>query len=140
MIIWYIIIVISLLYYGLSFNMADYGGNFYITFLLSGLAELPAQLLTALFMRCITRRKLFFILMALTGTSSLAVIPSRSEWVNVACALISKFGVTSAWNVMAIMGHELYPTVLRHRGMGAAYVIGRIGAICGPFMKNLVIL
>ncbi|CAG2179267.1 unnamed protein product [Oppiella nova] len=75
--------------------------------------------------------------MALTGTSSLAVIPSRSEWFNVVCALISKFGVTSAWNVMAIMGHELYPTVLRHRGMGAAYVVGRIGAICGPFMKNL---
>lgn len=118
--------------------MADFGGNFYITFLLSGLAELPAQLLTALFMRFIGRRKLFAIFMVITGLSSLAVIPSRSEWLKVTWALVSKFGVGSAWNVMAIMGPELYPTVLRQRGMGAAFVIARVGAIFGPFMKNLV--
>ncbi|CAG2122962.1 unnamed protein product [Medioppia subpectinata] len=52
-------------------------------------------------------------------------------------ALIGKFAITSCWNVMAIFGPELYPTVLRQRGVGASTVFARIGSIAAPFMKNL---
>ncbi|CAG2164959.1 unnamed protein product [Oppiella nova] len=138
LILWYLSIVLAILYYALSFNMADYGGNFYITYLLSGLVGLPAQLITVLLMRFIGRRKLLAIFMLIASMASLAVIPSRSDWLKVTWALVSKFGVGSAWNMMYIMEQELYPTVLRQRGIGAASVVGRIGAIGGPFMKDLV--
>ncbi|CAG2176735.1 unnamed protein product, partial [Oppiella nova] len=51
--------------------------------------------------------------------------------------IMCKFGVNSAWNVISVHGSELYPTVLRVRGLGVASVIGRIGSISAPFMKNL---
>ena len=137
---WYSWVVNALIYYGFSFNMSDFGGNFYITFLLSGLVELPSQILSALFLRFIGRRNLFSIFMFLTAGSCFAAIPSRAEWLKVMFALLGKFSVSSSWNVMSIHGQELYPTVLRHIGMGASSVAGRIGSISGPFMKNLVIV
>jgi len=130
----------ALLYYGISFNMSDFGGNFYITFLLSGLVEIPSYILPVILLRFIGRRILFAIFMVMTGVSCFAVIPSTSEWLKVMFALIGKFGVNSAWNVISVHGPELYPTVLRVRGLGVASVIGRIGSISAPFMKNLVII
>ncbi|CAG2162928.1 unnamed protein product [Oppiella nova] len=137
MIMWYTHAVVALLYYGISLNMSDFGGNFYITFLLSGLVELPSQLLTVVFFRLFGRRLLFSTFLTITSVSCLAIIGSRAEWLTVLLALIGKFGVNSAWNVMAVVGPELYPTVIRHRGMGVAQVVGRLGSISAPYMKNL---
>ena len=139
LIMWYLWIVNALIYYGFSFNMSDFGGNFYVTFLLSGLVELPSQLLSALFLRFIGRRNLFVIFMLMTAISCLAIIPSKSEWMKVSFALLGKFGVSSSWNVMSIHGPELFPTILRNTGIGSSSVVGRIGSLSAPFMKNLVI-
>ena len=105
LIMWWEWIVNAMIYYGFSFNMSNFGGNFYLTFLLSGLVELPSNLLSALLLRLVGRRKLFFGFMSLTGVSCLAIIPSINIlWLRVAFALIGKFGVTSAWSVMGIQG------------------------------------
>ncbi|CAG2166906.1 unnamed protein product [Oppiella nova] len=127
----------ALLYYGFSLNMSEFGGNFYITFLLSGLVEIPSYILPAIFLRFIGRRILFAIFMLITGVSCFAVIPSTSEWLKVMFALLGKLGINSAWNVMFVHIPELYPTVLRQRGVGVASVISRIGSISATFMKNL---
>ncbi|CAG2100134.1 unnamed protein product, partial [Medioppia subpectinata] len=138
LIIWYGWIVNALIYYGISFNMGDFGGNFYITFLLSGLMELPAQLLTPLFLRYIGRRKLYAIFMIITGASCVAVIAAdQSSWLRVLLALIGKYGITSAWNVLSIHGSEIYPTVVRNTGLGVSSVVARVGSISAPFMTNL---
>ncbi|CAG2173858.1 unnamed protein product, partial [Oppiella nova] len=75
--------------------------------------------------------------MVITSVSCFAVIPSTSEWLKVMFALLSKLGINSAWNVMFVHIPELYPTVLRQRGVGVASVISRIGSISATFMKNL---
>ncbi|CAG2109089.1 unnamed protein product, partial [Medioppia subpectinata] len=130
-------IVNSLLYYGLSLNMSDFGGNFYITFLLSGIVELPSQLLSPLMLRYMGRRKLYALFTFITGVSCFAIIPVQREWIKVTLALIGKFSVSTSFNVYSIHGPELLPTVLRQRGMGFASFVGRVGSISGPFMKNL---
>jgi hypothetical protein len=131
-------IVNALVYYGFSFNMSDFGGNFYVTFLLSGLVELPSALIPALGLRYIGRRKLFSGFMFLITVSTLAIIPSKTTVFKVTFALLGKFAVTSAWNVMGIHGPEVFPTVIRHIGLGYCSTIGRIGSISAPYMKNLV--
>jgi len=118
--------------------MSDFGGNFYVTFLLSGLVELPSSLLCAFALRFIGRRKLFAIFMFTITISTLAVIPSKSSVLKVTFALLGKFAVSSSWCVMGIHGPEVFPTVLRHKGHGSCSVVGRIGSIAAPFMKNLV--
>jgi hypothetical protein len=138
LIFWYSWIVNALVYYGFSFNISDFGGNFYITFLLSGLVELPSALITALGLKYIGRRNLFSFFMLLITLSTLAVIPSKTTAFKVTFALLGKFAVSSAWNVMSIHGPEVFPTVIRHTGFGSCSGIGRIGSISAPYMKNLV--
>ncbi|CAG2116996.1 unnamed protein product, partial [Medioppia subpectinata] len=112
-------------------------GNFYITFLLAGLMELPAQLFTPIFLRYIGRRKLYAMFMIITALSCVAVIPAQSSWLRVLFALVSKYGISTSWNVLTIHGSEIYPTVIRNTGMGVASVVARIGSISAPFMGNL---
>ncbi|CAG2168371.1 unnamed protein product [Oppiella nova] len=139
LILWYSWIINALVYYGISFNMSDFGGNFYITFVLAGLMELPSQLFTPLFLKFIGRRKLYAIFMAIVALSSVAVIPSQKPWLRVLFALISKYGISSSWNILVIYAAEIYPTVIRNIGMGTASVVGRIGSVSAPFMGNLTI-
>ena len=130
----------ALVYYAFSYNIGDFGGNFYITFMLSGLVELPSQLLCALFLKFIGRRPLFIIFMVLTTISCLSIIFVESDWLKVSLALTGKFGVTSSWNVISIHAPEMFPTVLRNTAMGSLSVVGRIGSMSSPFMRNLVII
>jgi hypothetical protein len=84
---------------------------------------------------------MFAIFLLLTAVSCLSVIPAKDNCRKVTFALMGKFGVNSAYNaynVMSIHGQEMYPTVLRQTGTGSASVVGRIGSISAPFMKNLV--
>jgi hypothetical protein len=118
--------------------MSDFGGNFYVTFLLSGLVELPSSLIIALGLRYIGRRKLFSGFMFLITVSTLAVIPLKTTAFKVTFALLGKFAVSSAWGVMFVHGQEIFPTVIRHIGTGSSSVVGRFGSIAAPFMKNLV--
>jgi OCT family organic cation transporter-like MFS transporter 4/5 len=118
--------------------MSDFGGNFYITFLLSGLVELPSNLITALGLRYIGRRKLYSGFMFLTTVSTLAVIPSKTTAFKVTFALLGKFAGNGAWAILFLYGPEIFPTVIRHIGIGSSSVVGRFGSIAAPFMKNLV--
>lgn len=138
LIMWYSWVVNALIYYGFSFNMSDFGGNFYITFLLSGLVELPTQLLTPLFLRFIGRRLLYVIFMAILGLSCFAVTLFHSSWVKVLLALVGKYAVSTSWSVNSIHCSEIYPTILRNTGLGITSVAGRIGSMSAPFIKDLV--
>ncbi len=138
LIFWYSWIVNALVYYGFSLNMSDFGGNFYVTFLLSGLVELPSNLITVLGLRYIGRRKLYSGFMFLIALSTLLYIPSKTTSFKVTSALVGKFAVTSSWCVLYLHTPEVYPTVIRHIGLGSSSSVGRFGSIAAPFMKNLV--
>ena len=118
--------------------MSDFGGNFYVTFALAGVVELPSQLCAAVLLRYIGRSKLFPLFMALTAVSCFAVISSDREIIKVLFALMTKFSINSAFNILGVQGAELFPTILRHTGTGSTAVVSRIGSISAPFMKNLV--
>ena len=118
--------------------MSAFGGNLYVTFMLSGLVELPSNLLTGLLLRHISRRKLFAIFSLIISVSTFAIIWSENSEFKVIFALLGKFSVSSCNSVIAIFGPEIFPTVLRNTGFGSSSAVGRIGSIAAPFMKNLV--
>ncbi len=138
LIFWYSWIVNALVYYGFSLNMSDFGGNFYITFLLSALVELPSNLITVFGLRYIGRRKLYSGFMFLIALSTLLYISSETTFFKVTSALVGKFAVTSSWCVLYLHVPEVYPTVIRHIGLGSSSSVGRFGSIAAPFMKNFV--
>ena len=127
-------------YYAFSYNIGDYGGNFYITFMLSGLVEMPSQLLCALFLKFIGRRPLLIVFMVMTTISCLSIIFVESDWSKVTLALIGKFAVTSSENVMSIHAPEMFPTVVRNIALGAGTVVSTIVSLGAPFIRDLVII
>ena len=60
-------LVVSMVYYGLSFNTWNLGGNFYVNFALSGVVEFPAYGLCLLLLDRIGRKRLHCMAMVLGG-------------------------------------------------------------------------
>lgn len=138
LIFWFLGIVNALIYYGFALNMYDIGGNFYLTFLLSGVVEIPSKLVVVIMLRHIGRKMTFIIFMVTIATASIGMIFADSPIAAVVLALIAKFGVTSSWVVQGLQEIELFPTNLRQTGRGTVAVVSRIGAITAPFMRKLV--
>ena len=56
----------------------------------------------------------------------------------VSAALLAKFSINTAWCASWLISIEIYPTVLRNTGRGLTSVVSRIGAITGPFVRDIV--
>ena len=119
--------------------MADFGGNFYVTFMLSGLVELPSSFLSAIGFKFIGRKRIYALFMLIITLSTIAVILTKEESaLRITFVLIGQFAVSSSWRVLGIHAQEVFPTVVRHIGIGSQSVVGRIGSVSAPFMKDLV--
>ena len=66
--------VVSMVYYGLSLNTGNLGGDFYLNFTLSGLVEFPAYTLCLLLLDRIGRKFLHFIVMVLGGLACISTV------------------------------------------------------------------
>ncbi|XP_054158733.1 organic cation transporter protein-like [Oppia nitens] len=130
----------SFVYYGISLNIGDFGGNLFINFFVAGLIEFPSYLFPLMAFPYIGRRPLTSGLMYLSGLSCLAVIPLLtvpSVWPRLTVALIGKFFITSSYGVIYVYAAEVYPTVVRQVGVGSCSVAARFGSILAPFVKEL---
>ncbi|CAG2183549.1 unnamed protein product, partial [Oppiella nova] len=132
--------VIGLVYYGFSLNMADFGGNVYISFLMGGVVEFPASIISILTLRYFGRKKSFFGFLTIISMASLAVILSTTTVLKVTFALIGKFAVGTVWWVVEVYVSELYPTLMRNCASGSSQAISRLGSTAAPFMGDLVCL
>ncbi|KAM3726018.1 Organic cation transporter protein [Dirofilaria immitis] len=123
--------VVSMIYYGVSMKTDFLGGDFYGTFIIGGIAEIPALLLLFAFIDRIGRKPLFaggYFLAALCMLSNL-LLPSEVHWIiSVLQFLIAKASITSCYAVIYTVTPELYPTVIRNSAMGCCSMIARVGA------------
>ncbi|XP_015721705.1 solute carrier family 22 member 15-like isoform X3 [Coturnix japonica] len=140
MYIWY---VCSFVYYGLTLNAGELGGNLYLNVALYGLVEVPAFPLCMFFIEksWSGRRKtmMWFLVFAgfaciftmfLQKNSGLFLSPTL-------LALCGKMMVSAAFNIAYIYTSELYPTVLRNAGLGVCSMSCRFGGILAPFVPTM---
>ena len=66
--------VVSMVYYGLSLNTGNLGGDFYINFTISGLVEFPAYTLCLLLLDRIGRKWLHCSTMVLGGLACISTV------------------------------------------------------------------
>ncbi|KAJ7380520.1 hypothetical protein OS493_008985 [Desmophyllum pertusum] len=129
----------SHVYYGLSLNVKNLGGNVYVNFVLAGLVEIPSYLLTVFLLNWSGRRKsLFYFMMGAAGSCWTCMKLQEQDnanpaWLS-ASAMLGKFCISASFAVLYVYAAELFPTVIRNIGMGVTTVASRVGGILCPFV------
>ncbi|XP_067119478.1 organic cation transporter protein-like [Centruroides vittatus] len=125
-------------FYGLSFNADDTGGSVYLFYVLCGLMDYPSALLMQLLVVRIGRRYPLLVFLLISGICCIvaSAIPDDMTWLRIVLAVSSKFCLSTALSILYIFSSEIYPTPVRNVGLGSCSMMGRIGAIIAPFMKQ----
>jgi len=129
--------VVTLLYYGLSLSadkikMTD---NFYLSFILVCLVEIPPYLILPFVIDMWGRKPLFAVTQLVPGICCIvAAFLKPGTAVFAILALGAKMGASAAFNVTFMYTAQLYPTTIRNSAVGICSTVARFGAIMAPWV------
>ncbi|CAG5116381.1 unnamed protein product [Candidula unifasciata] len=134
----------SLVGYGIILGISELAGNVYLNMFLVEAVEIPFIVATYYFSNRIGRRitaLVYFILCTLTALAALIFhltpsMPYRETAITVMCICCRSF-VSAAAAVFIVVSTEVYPTVIRTLGYGAANTAAKIGGVLAPFLINM---
>ncbi|XP_074642119.1 organic cation transporter-like protein [Tubulanus polymorphus] len=134
--------VVSMVYYGLSLNAGNLGGNIFLNSFLSGLVEFPAYTFCILTMNPWGRKPPHITAMMIGGVTLVCTVfvvlyAGDLNWLMVTFAMIGKFGAAAGFAIIYVFSAELYPTVMRNFGMGTSSTCARVGSILAPIIANV---
>nr|XP_022288014.1 organic cation transporter protein-like isoform X1 [Crassostrea virginica] len=132
--------VVSMLFFGLSLNVGNLGGDIYINFFLSSLAEVVGYSAPLVALRCLGRKPVYVTSLLLGGAACiLTIFPvlygnSSAQWSVVGLSVIGKVGASTAFATIYLFSAELFPTVVRNSAMGVSSLCARIGGMISPYI------
>lgn len=133
--------VVSFVFYGLSFNAGDLGGNLFLNFAIFGACQIPANFLAIYTLNRLGRRNTVSGGMVIAGLASLAVLTVAQNpdllWVRLTLATVAMSFISACFNGAYIYSSEIFPTEVRSVGLTSASVFARFGSMTSPFMKEL---
>ncbi|KAF8777115.1 Organic cation transporter protein like [Argiope bruennichi] len=131
--------IISYIYYALSWNTNDLGGDPYWTFFICGFVELPAGFIFMFICRYVGHRTGLLIANVLAGLCLLAVIfvPADMVWLTIFFSMAGKFFNSASFDTVYIYTAEIFPTVVRNVAVGSSSTWARIGALVAPFIRQV---
>ncbi|KAL5463309.1 hypothetical protein EMCRGX_G032201 [Ephydatia muelleri] len=129
---------VSLVYYALSLSAGDLGGNRYLSFVFSGLVEIPSYVLTIVVLNRWGRR--FTNSGSLVAAGVLCLVCAGfvgrggAELYLVGFSLAGKFAASASFAIAYLYAVELFPTQVRNLGVGVCSLSARIGGIAAPLI------
>lgn len=129
----------AFMYYGLSYNTNDLGGDPFLNFFIAGALEVPSYLVVFYAISRYGRRIVYMICMLVGGTACAAIIavPESIPYLATAFAMVGKFCITGTFGILYLYTSELFPTVVRNVAIGSCSTCARIGSIIAPFVREL---
>ncbi|XP_062423632.1 solute carrier family 22 member 13-like [Rhea pennata] len=129
----------SLVYYGLSLNVTNFGLDIYLTQLAFGAVEIPARASCILLLQWFGRKKSQGVLLLLSGLVCLIItgIPEDLAVVITVLAVIGKFASSASFSTSYVYTAELFPTVVRQTGLGLCSMSARVAGIIAPLIYLL---
>lgn len=138
-------LVSSISYYGLTLNAGRLVGDPYLNFFLSGLVEIPSTVTAIVTVTCFGRRVPICTFFALAGVACYvtAFIPKTTDngvhltAAIVATAMLGKYAITASYQIICLCAAEIFPTVVRNKGIAFVAIAARMGAMIAPFVNLL---
>ena len=137
---WFITVFI---YYALSLNVQDLGGNLFVNFCISGVVEIPSIILCIYALKTSGRRIILSSSMIGLFFASAASVPffflnfEYAVATRVSLAMMGKFAATIAFTLNYLYSTEIYPTEIRQVGLGINSAASRLGSMLSPFIREL---
>uniref|UniRef100_A0A3Q2D8B5 Solute carrier family 22 member 13b n=1 Tax=Cyprinodon variegatus TaxID=28743 RepID=A0A3Q2D8B5_CYPVA len=127
----------SLMYYGLSLNVGNFGLDIYLTQFIFGIVEFPARLGILPLLQHFGRKLCQAGVLIFGGAAclSILVIPKLPIVVTV-IAVLGKFAATASFATVYVYTAELYPTILQN-GVGLNSMCARVAGILAPLIRLL---
>ncbi|XP_056869383.1 solute carrier family 22 member 13-like [Takifugu flavidus] len=129
----------SMLYYGLSLNVGNFGVNIFLTQFIFGIVEIPAVLSNFVLTQRLGRRLSQAGFLSFGGAACLLIlaIPKDLPLVVTVIAVLGKYFVSASFSTAYVYTPELYPTTLRQNGVGLNSVCGRVAGTVTPLIRLL---
>ncbi|XP_066847522.1 solute carrier family 22 member 13-like isoform X7 [Anser cygnoides] len=129
----------SLVYYGLSLNVTNFGLDIYLTQLAFGAVELAARISCIFLLQWFGRKKCQAVLLLLAGVMCLIIagIPKDQPVATTVLAIIGKFAASASFSSSYVYSAELFPTVIRQSGVGLSSMAARVAGIIAPLIRLL---
>ncbi|KAJ1346852.1 hypothetical protein KIN20_001763 [Parelaphostrongylus tenuis] len=128
----------NFIYFGLSLYSTRLAGNTYVNYLLMGAVEMPAYVLSPIFLEKYGTK------LVVSGTHLLAsicfLLPAFSaadSWLSLFCWLLGKFSISCSFMSLFVYASEVFPTTIRNVSVGLCSVLSRGGAIAAPYISLL---
>uniref|UniRef100_A0A8B9R2N3 Solute carrier family 22 member 13 n=1 Tax=Anas platyrhynchos TaxID=8839 RepID=A0A8B9R2N3_ANAPL len=126
----------SIVYYGLSLNVTNFGLDIYLTQLAFGAVEIPARVGCIFLLQWFGRRKSQAGTLLLSGLS-LLFPPSDEPMAITVLATIGKFAASASFSCSYVYSAELFPTIIRQSGVGLCSMAARVAGIIAPLIRLL---
>merc|ERR1719507_3009994 len=146
--IFYSWLIVAMVYYGLSFNSKNLGGDRYVNGFISGFVEVPAVVIIIPALAKFGRRLCYcgtFIsggvscgLVAIATFAMTAEQLKKYEFVTIGFAMLGKFLISMTFAIAYLYTAELFPTKVRSLAVGTASTFARIGSMSAPYIVDLL--
>ncbi|XP_060073374.1 organic cation transporter protein-like [Ylistrum balloti] len=134
--------ILSLSYYGLTFNVGRIGNNAYLEFIIYAVLEMVAYV-SCLFINTRLGRKPLnigaFLLAGVACISSTLIsryADGDNDWLIIVLSAIGRMGVSATFANAFVYTGELFPTTIRSFILACTNVATRTGAIISPYLTE----
>nr|XP_056713110.1 solute carrier family 22 member 13-like [Euleptes europaea] len=129
----------SLVYYGVSLHVEDFGLDIYTTQLVFGAIEIPARASCIFLLQWMGRKKCQASWLLLAGVICLIIpaIPKTFPVIVTVLAVIGKASLGASFSTTYVFSAEVFPTVVRQTSLGLCSMSARIGGILAPLVGLL---
>ncbi|XP_076813033.1 organic cation transporter protein-like [Clavelina lepadiformis] len=127
------------LYFGLSINTRNLGGNVYLTYFALAIVETPGTFLAFFLMRKFGGRLIFMILTAGCGLCVVATpfLQTVSHLAMIAANVLGKLLVSGSMTVLYSFTGDVFPTLLRSQAFGLCSSVSRGWNVLVPYLLFL---
>ncbi|KAK7108455.1 hypothetical protein V1264_016193 [Littorina saxatilis] len=136
--------VIAMVYYGLTLNVTNLGGDIFINFLIMAVLETIGFAVPTFLLDRVGRKPVYCVSILVAGLacviSLFPVMFGAPEWAVIALCMTGRLFVCTAYGVIYVYGAELFPTVIRASAMGTGVTVSRVGSLISPYLADVGIL